>query len=208
MKTVKQLTMEKTGDPRPWKVLKSEYVIRRPWLTARKDMVELPNGVVNDEYYVLEYPSWVNIIARTVEGKFVFIRQYRHGLGCTCYEIVAGVVDDTDATPEDAARRELREETGYGGGQWKLLSTLSGNASAMNNLTYCFVAEGVEPVDEQKLEDTEDITVHLLDEADVRNLLERDEIKQSLMVAPLWKYLTIGVPCERAVPDNSCGKPF
>lgn len=37
-----------------WKTLKSEYIIRRPWLTARRDTVELPTGVVNDEYYVLE----------------------------------------------------------------------------------------------------------------------------------------------------------
>ena len=43
-------------DNRQWKVLESEYLIQRPWLTARRDKVKLPNGVVNDEYYVLEYP--------------------------------------------------------------------------------------------------------------------------------------------------------
>ena len=37
-----------------WKTLKSEYLFRRAWLTARKDSVMLPNGGVNDEYYVLE----------------------------------------------------------------------------------------------------------------------------------------------------------
>ena len=49
-------------DERKWKTLKSEYLIRRPWLTARRDTVELPNGNVNDEFYVLEYPDWVNIL--------------------------------------------------------------------------------------------------------------------------------------------------
>ena len=39
-----------------WTVLESEYLIRRPWLTARRDWVRLPNGVENNEYYVLEYP--------------------------------------------------------------------------------------------------------------------------------------------------------
>lgn len=73
-----------------WKTLKSEYVIRRPWLTARRDMVKLPTGVVNDEYYVLEYPDWVNIIAITREGQFVFVRQYRYALGETSFEICAG----------------------------------------------------------------------------------------------------------------------
>ena len=46
-----------------WTVLESEYLIRRPWPTARRDWVRLPNGVENNEYYVLEYPDWVNVIA-------------------------------------------------------------------------------------------------------------------------------------------------
>lgn len=71
------------NDPRHWEILKSDYLFRRPWLTARRDCVRLPAGVVNDEYYVLEYPDWVNVIARTKTGEFVFIRQYRHGLGQT-----------------------------------------------------------------------------------------------------------------------------
>lgn len=40
-----------------WKIIESKYLIRRPWLTARVDTVELPNGVVHPEYYVLEYPT-------------------------------------------------------------------------------------------------------------------------------------------------------
>ena len=44
-----------------WKVLKSEYLSKRPWLTARKDCVELPDGRQNPEYWVLEYPDWVNV---------------------------------------------------------------------------------------------------------------------------------------------------
>ena len=47
-----------------WKVLDSEYVVKRPWLTARRERVQLPNGQIHNEYYVLEYPTWVNVIAR------------------------------------------------------------------------------------------------------------------------------------------------
>lgn len=42
-----------------WKTLSSEYLIKRPWLTARRDKVQLPDGRILDEYYVLEYPTWV-----------------------------------------------------------------------------------------------------------------------------------------------------
>ena len=61
------------NNDRKWEVLHSEYLIQRPWLTARRDCVRLPNGVENDEYYVLEYPDWVNVIAiTTYSGAYPF----------------------------------------------------------------------------------------------------------------------------------------
>ena len=56
--------MEKHEIKKP-KVIESEYLIRRPWLTARRDKLLLPDGRINPEFYVLEYPSWVNVIALT-----------------------------------------------------------------------------------------------------------------------------------------------
>ena len=174
-------------DDRKWEILSSEYLIRRPWLTARRDHVKLPTGVENKEYYILEYPDWVNVIAITKEGEFVMIRQYRHGLGETRYELSAGVCEEGE-DPMESARRELYEETGYGGGEWQLWMTVSPNPSTSTNLTYSFLATNVERISTQHLEATEDITVHLLSEAEVRALLENDEIRQALMAAPLWKY--------------------
>ena len=179
--------MELKNDPRPWEVVESEYLIRRPWMTARKDHVRLPSGVENPEYWVLEYPTWINVIALTTDGRMVMERQYRHGLGRTGWEIPAGVVEQGEE-PEQAARRELMEETGFGGGRWTLLTTLSPNASACSNLSYSFLAEGVERLDGQHLEPTEDIVVHLLTLDEVRRILEEDGIKQALMAAPLWKF--------------------
>lgn len=171
-----------------WETLDSEYVIRRPWLTARRDKVLLPTGAVNDEYYVLEYPDWVNVIAITTDGMFVFVRQYRHGIGETSLEISAGVMEDGEQ-PLDAAKRELEEETGYEGGRWTELMTLSQNPGTCNNLTHCFVAEGVESTGIRHLDDTEDIDVCLFTKDEVRGMLERNEIRQALMAAPLWRYM-------------------
>ena len=97
-----------------WKVLFSEYLIKRPWLTARRDKVELPDGRVIPEYYVLEYPDWVNVIAIPKEGQFVMERQYRYAIDRICYEIPRGVAEKGE-TPLEAIQRELKEETGYGG---------------------------------------------------------------------------------------------
>ena len=112
---------------RKWKVLTSEYLARKPWFTVRHESLELPDGRRIPDYYVFEYPDWINVTAVTRDGRFVLIDQYRHGLGETSYEIPAGVTEPSDASPLDAAQRELMEETGYGGGQWRLLTTLSAN---------------------------------------------------------------------------------
>lgn len=173
-----------------WKTLESEYLIRRPWLTARRDKVQLPSGTVHPEYYILEYPSWVNVIAVTVDGQFLMVEQYRHGLQDVFTEIVAGVMEDGEE-PIEAAKRELMEETGYGKGDWKLLTVLSQNPSTTTNLTYCFLATGVEPVSTQHLDATEDIEIRLLSEDEVKAMLLNDELKQALMAAPLWKYFAL-----------------
>lgn len=173
-----------------WKILESRYLIRRPWLTARVDKVELPNGVVHPEYYVLEYPTWVNIIAITADGRFVMVEQYRHGLGDVFTELVAGVAEKGEE-PLQAARRELLEETGFGGGEWQLYTVLSANPGSMNNLTYTFLATGVEKISAQHLDETEDIAVRLLTADEVKAMLLSNEMKQSLMAAPLWKYFAL-----------------
>ena len=59
-------------DIEKWTLLSSEYLIRRPWMVARRDHVRLPSGAEHPEFYVLEYPDWVNIIAITKEGKMVW----------------------------------------------------------------------------------------------------------------------------------------
>lgn len=172
-----------------WKVLDSEYALRRPWLTARKDRVQLPNGVINEEQWVLEYPDWVNVIAITDDGDVVMEYQYRHGLQQYGYELCAGVVENGEA-PLDAAKRELYEETGFGGGVWEEYMVISANPSTTTNLTHCFVAKGVKRVSTQHLEATEDIEVVMSTPEEVKQMLLRGDIVQALMAAPLWRYIS------------------
>jgi 8-oxo-dGTP pyrophosphatase MutT (NUDIX family) len=181
--------MEKKND-RKWEVLESKYLFKRPWLTARCEKVKLPTGAVIPEFYLLDYPDWVNVIAITKEGQFVMVRQYRHGIGETHYELCAGVCEKGEE-PMASAQRELYEETGYGKGIWTEWMNISANASTMTNMTHCYLATDVEQISTQHLEATEDLTVHLLSREEVKSLLEHDEVKQALMAAPLWKYFCL-----------------
>ncbi len=172
---------------RKWKLLYSEYIIKRPWLTARRDKIELPDGRIIPEFYVLEYPEWVNVIAIPTDGRFVMERQYRYAADSTNYEIPCGVMEQGE-TPLEAAMRELKEETGYGGGQWRELMCISANPTSMTNMTHCFVATGVEKVSDQHLDATEELEVHLQSRDEVLALLQNNEMIQSLMIAPLLRF--------------------
>lgn len=170
-----------------WETLKSEYLFRRPWLTARRDAVELPDGRIHDEFYILEYPEWINTIARTPEGNFVMVRQYRHGTREVLTELCAGVVEPGEDI-EAAARRELLEETGFGGGIWTKFDVYAPNASAMTNHSHTFIAEGVTLQSDQHLDPTEDIAVEILTPDELMSLMKSGQIKQTTMAAPLWHY--------------------
>lgn len=177
----------KRPENRPFKVLSSEYVAQRPWFTVRRERVELPTGAIVPEWYIFEFPDWVNVIAITREGEFVMISQYRHGLGQTRYELVAGCCEEGESA-EQSARRELLEETGYAGGEWRQFFLTSANPTNHNNLVYTFLAVGVERVANPHTEAGEDIEVHLMSPAEVRELLDEDEIIQCTHAAPLWRY--------------------
>ena len=171
-----------------WDVLESDYLIRRPWLNVRRERLRLPNGNEIPEYYVLECPDGVGVVAITEDGKLVLERLYRHGLGRMTWEIPCGMMEETDESPLAGAQRELLEETGYGGGEWTPLDTLSGNAGIMNNLTHCFLARGVKKLCEQHLDVGESLETKLVPLEAVPAMLLRGDFYQSLHVAPLWKF--------------------
>ncbi|HWR00495.1 MAG TPA: NUDIX hydrolase [Chlorobaculum sp.] len=175
-------------DPGHWETLDSKYLHQRPWLTLRQEKVLLPGGRTIDDYYVHEFPAWVSVLALTKDRQAVLIRQYRHGLGRVSYELPAGVHEDGESLM-DAARRELLEETGYSGGTWSLWMELSPNPATQNNISYTFLAEGVERSESQSLDPTEQITVHPVPLERLHTLALNGDMIQALHIAPVLKYL-------------------
>ena len=171
-----------------WKILHSEYIHRTKWLTVRKDKVITDKGVEIDDFYVLEYPIWVNVIAITNKGGFVIERQYRHGIQQQVCEICAGVCEAGER-PMEAAQRELLEETGYGGGSWSLMGKFAPNPNSMNNWCFSFLAKDVELIQEPHQEPTENIIVELVSEKELLVLMQEGKIVEGIMLAPLWQFL-------------------
>jgi ADP-ribose pyrophosphatase len=171
-----------------WKVLHSEYLHQKPFLTVRRDHVQLEKGTELEDYYIFESGDFVNTIAITTEGDFVLVRQYRHGLQRTDYELCAGYAEAGEESLLAAAQRELLEETGYSGGQWEQWDALSPNPAITTNWSHTFLATGVTKTTAPHYDAGEEMTVHLCRPEDVKELLRSGKIIQALHAAPLWKY--------------------
>lgn len=178
-------------EPGSWSILDTRYLYRHPWLTMRRDRVRLPNGQIIDDYYVWEYPPWINVLATTPENLVILIRQYRHGIGKIFYELPAGVHDKPEESLLEAAQRELFEETGFGGGSWNVWMELSANPALQNNLTCTFLAENVRYKGSRNLDPTEEISVHPVTIDALRAIVLDGEMMQALHVAPILKYLLL-----------------
>lgn len=171
----------------PWRVLSSRTLHADRWLRLRADRCETPDGVVVEPYHVIECADGVNVVALTGAGRLLLTREYRHGNGETMLGVVGGFIDPADASPEAAARRELREETGYGGGRFTPVLTCWQNPARQTNRVTTFLALAVERVAAPSLDPAEAVEVVEDDLAEVLARLLRGAIRLSAThAAALW----------------------
>jgi ADP-ribose pyrophosphatase len=183
---------------KPWKILSSTYLVRAPWAVLRKDRCLMSNGHEVPDYYVLEYPDWVNMVALTEQGEFILVRQYRHAAAEIVLEIPGGVIDEGE-TPLEAAHRELLEETGYVFDEVKPLSTLFPNPATSNNRTLTYLFTGGRKVQEPHLDPQEELEVLLASPAEVLAWLQGNQFGQALHTAALfYALLHLGYLQERS----------
>ena len=137
-------------------------------------------------FYVLEGADWVNVVALTGDGEMLFVRQWRHGTGGETLEIPGGMIDATDPTPEDAARRELLEETGFASSRWTHIGTVDPNPAIQSNRCFTFLATDAEQVAEPEPDGNEELHLVLEPLSSVRDLVAGGRIEHALVVAALY----------------------
>lgn len=167
-----------------WQRIASKYLVREKWATLRVDTCKLQNGAIKDDYYVLEYPNWVNAIALTEENKLILVRQYRFAADIVSLEVPGGVIDDGEM-PETAIVRELQEETGYSFESCELIATLYPNPATSTNKTFTYLLKGGKKTHEQHLDEHEILNVEEYTIDEVKDLLKNNQIDQALHVAAL-----------------------
>ncbi len=135
------------------------------------------------DFYVLEAPDWVNIIPLTETEEVVMVRQFRHGTESFTLEIPGGMVDPEDADPAAAARREMREESGYDSEDIIALGKVHPNPAIQGNYCHTFLARGVQAGPKIELDTTEETEVVLVPLASIKHLIAGGEISHALVIA-------------------------
>ncbi len=164
--------MTRAHTMKPWQVLAGRLLIdRQPWLTVWEEDVELPSGHRIEGYLRASTREYAEIFAVLDDGKVPVVRQYKHGIGRESYSLPAGYLDGPDEAPLDAARRELREETGLTAEHWQPLGSYVLDTNRSDARAHFFLATGARRDGPQHLDDTEDIEVTYHTLSEVRAML-------------------------------------
>ncbi|HYP51600.1 MAG TPA: NUDIX hydrolase [Pyrinomonadaceae bacterium] len=138
-------------------------------------------------FYVLQCPAWCNIIPITKNNEVVLIEQFRQGIEAVSLEIPGGIVDEGE-TPEQAATRDLLEETGYGAGEVVYLGKSNPNPAIQNNFVYHFAAFGCVKKQEPQFDSSEHCVERVVSLSEINDLISNEEITHSLVLAGFQRF--------------------
>jgi 8-oxo-dGTP pyrophosphatase MutT (NUDIX family) len=183
-----------------WKTVASESGPELPLFKVRFDRMRHPVTGTIRKALVLESPDWTNVVAVTPEGSVVMVEQFRFGSGAISLEPPSGIIEPGEESLA-AAKRELLEETGFGGGQWRYLGAVQPNPAFHNNHCHHWLAEGVVPTQPQELDEGEAIRVRLMTPNELRDAVAAGDLQHTLAQSALARVFALWPLALSAAPD-------
>jgi 8-oxo-dGTP pyrophosphatase MutT (NUDIX family) len=181
---------DNTHDHLVWEELGRRTLLEAHVFSISSSRRRAADGVEAD-YYLVDSPDWCNVIAPVVRNDgvecFVMARQYRHGSQTLTIEFPGGVVDEAEA-PEQAALRELAEETGFAAESITLIGRTNPNPAFMANTAYTFVAAGAHRDGNQSLDANERVDAEIVPAEEILSLRRPEFCCHAIMLAALEWY--------------------
>lgn len=190
-------TAEQDADLK-WEAVSVEHLIQDKWIDFRRVRYRFPDGSTFYPYYNFSRRSYVVIAASDEDGKYICVRQFRHGIGEVTTEFVAGGIECagdkeyiTAADPAsmasredalEAAKRELEEETGYTSDEWEHLITVPSAATIADNYAYIYRAKNCRKTHEQHTDSTEYLRVRKYSADEIEALISAGKFQQAMHI--------------------------
>lgn len=160
-----------------WQTLERKTVLdRRPWLEVEDRTVALPDGRVIENWSWVQTPDYVVIVAQIAGQKYLCLRQAKYGVDGLTLAFPGGLVEPGES-PLAAAHRELREETGYEASEWEELGHYRVDPNRGCGTGHFFLARDARQVTAATEDDLEDQELRLLDLAEIKTALRRNDFK-------------------------------
>ncbi len=169
----------------PWKRLSRKAVYQNPWIVVYHDEVIRPDGQPGI-YGVVHYRNRaVAVVALDEQDRVLLVGQYRYTLDVYSWEVPEGGAEEGEDLLA-AARRELREETGFEADRWEQVARLHLSNSVSDEEAFCFLATGLRPGDARP-EGTERLQVRWVPFAEALAMTADGRITDALAVASLQR---------------------
>lgn len=172
----------------PWKKISANKLGEFHVFSLHSHRKLSPRTGKEHDFFVIDSVNWVNVIAITPANELVLVEQYRHGSNTVELEIPGGMMDAEDLSPVETGVRELREETGYQGGNAVLIGKIFPNPAIMSNTCFTVLVENCELKHSVELDSGEDIATRLVPFAEIPQLVSDGKISHALVVVALYYF--------------------
>ena len=187
-----------------------EHLVKDRWVDFRRSTFQFPDGSVHGPFYSYSRKDYVVIVAMDEAGKLICVRQFRQGIREVTTEFPAGGIENTTGKEyrgrdeeagaeggEDAlsaAKRELKEETGYVSDDWRYLLTVPSNATIADNYAHVYAALNCRRAGGQHLDETEFLNVVKHSPEELERLIHGGKFQQAVHVMAWYLFLGRGLP--------------
>jgi len=171
------------------KTLTSKLLHKGRHFNFKTDEIQLSSGKTTT-HDIVDHPGAVAIVPILDDGRILLVKQYRYTTGKELLEIPAGTLEKGEA-PDNCARRELKEETGYTAGSMKKILAMYMAPGYSNEVIHLYFATALK-AGESHAEEDEDISLEVYSADELLEGIEKNTIEDAKTIAGVLIYLTRG----------------
>lgn len=167
--------------------LSRNIIYQSPWVNLYLDKVKFPNGLVIEEFHLLDFPhAAVTAIVENNAGNIVLARIPRYASDTVEWELPAGGVEIGESEI-DAAKREVLEETGYSSDNHRLMYSyfpMNGSANKLFHVVHCRALDHVQSFDENEVSE-----IRWFTKDEIKQMIKDKTIKDGFTLTALLLWL-------------------